>query len=90
MVSEADRIRELEERLEQLERELGRREGGGVAGLLESLLPGEVREHLRAAAREQMLAVSAYLNHMAGKASEAAEAAEGAPRGGERRHIPVD
>jgi hypothetical protein len=90
MVSEAERIRELEERLEQLERELTRRQGGRLSNLLDSLLPSEVRGHLRAAGREQMLAVSAYLDHMAGKASEAADAAEGTGGPREHRHIPVE
>ena len=88
MVSEADRIRVLEERLEQLERELGRRQGGRLADMLESLVPGEVRTHLRAAYREQMLAVSAYLDHMAGKASEVAQSSEAGTR--EHRRIPVE
>lgn len=90
MVSEAERIRELEERLEQLEAELKRREGGGLSDLVGSLLPSEVRRHLRAACREQMLAVSSYLNFMAGKASQAADAAENAEGAREHRHIPVE
>src|SRR4029079_3097056 len=65
MVSDSERIRELEERLEALERELKGREGGHLSNFLESLVPAEVREHMRTAAREQMLAVSSYLNHMA-------------------------
>ncbi len=91
MVSEAERIRELEERLEQLEAELKRRDGGGLTDLVGSLLPADVRRHLRAACREQMLAVSSYLNFMAGKASEAADAAA-ADSGNSREHrrIPVE
>ena len=89
MVSESERIRELEERLEQLERELKSREGGHLSNFLESLLPAEVREHMRAAAREQMLAVSSYLSHMAGKASDAA-GAESSTASREHRRVPVD
>jgi len=89
MVSDSERIRELEERLEQLERELRSREGGHLSNFLESLVPGEVREHMRTAAREQMLAVSSYLNHIAGKASAAA-GAEGAAGSKEHRRVPVD
>jgi hypothetical protein len=88
MVSETERIRELEARLEQLERELSRRQGGRIPDLLESLIPGEVRGHLRAAFREQMLAVSAYLDYVAGKANEAADAADMDTK--ERRRIPVE
>jgi hypothetical protein len=90
MVSEAERIRELEERLEHLEHELHRREGGHLSALLGALLPTEVGEHMRAACREQMLAVSAYLNHMAGKASEVADAVEDSGGSREHRHIPVE
>jgi hypothetical protein len=90
MVSESERIRELEERLEQLERELRSREGGHLSNFLESLLPAEVREHMRAAAREQMLAVSSYLNHMAGRASDAAAKAESSTGSREHRRVPVD
>jgi hypothetical protein len=89
MVSEADRIRELEERLSQLERELARQDSGGrLSELANSLIPGEVREHMRAAWREQMLAVSAYLDHMAGKASDVAGSEQ--PGSTERRHIRVE
>jgi hypothetical protein len=90
MVSDSERIRELEERLEQLERELKSREGGHLSHFLESLLPAEVREHMRAAAREQMLAVSSYLSHMAGKASDVAASAERPPGSREHRRVPVD
>jgi hypothetical protein len=89
MVSEADRIRELEERLSQLERELERQDSGGrLADLANSLIPADVRGHMRAAWREQMLAVSAYLDHMAGKASDVAGSDQ--PAGTERRHIRVE
>ena len=89
MVLDADRIRELEERISQLERELrGQDSAGRLADLASSLIPSEVRGHMRAAWREQMLAVSAYLNHMAGKASDVAGAEPSSAT--ERRHIPVE
>jgi hypothetical protein len=89
MVSDAQRIRELEERLEQLEDELKRRDGGGLFDFVGSLVPADVRGHLRAACREQLLAVSSYLNHMAGKATQAADAAEGSGSK-EHRRIAVE
>lgn len=56
----AGRLAELEERLERLEK---RRGGAGVEGLLRTLLPPEVRKHLRTAQKEQLLAARAFIDH---------------------------
>ena len=66
MTSEAEKLRELEERLSALEQD---RTGNGrrladLRGFLERLVPVEVRRHLRTAQREQLLAARAYLDHV--------------------------
>ena len=55
----------LEERLRRLEeqlRELQEREAQRPRALLESMVPPEVRRHLRAAQRERLLAVRAWID----------------------------
>lgn len=54
------RISELEQRLKDMEgRERARR---GASELLRDLVPPEVRTHLRAARREQLLAARSFLD----------------------------
>lgn len=54
------RIAELEQRLKDMERRESERRRGGE--LLRDLLPPEVRTHLRAAQREQLLAARSFLD----------------------------
>ncbi len=56
----AAKVARLERRLETVE---GRREDLGLARLVRAWLPTEVRGHLRAARREQLLAARAFLDH---------------------------
>jgi hypothetical protein len=61
--SEADlaaRIAVLEERLAEFE---SRDEADPMGRLLEGLIPAEVRQHMRAARREQLLAARSFLDH---------------------------
>ncbi|HSW41224.1 MAG TPA: hypothetical protein VLM76_01805 [Patescibacteria group bacterium] len=55
------RLAALEERLAELESNDS--EVAGIEALLARLLPTEVRGHLRAARREQLLAARAMLDH---------------------------
>ncbi len=64
MVTEADRLHELEKRIERLESELARRERGPlrVSTLTERVLPSDARSHLRASWREQLLAMRVFVD----------------------------
>ncbi|MBU6422691.1 MAG: hypothetical protein KGJ98_01955 [Chloroflexota bacterium] len=75
------RIGELESRVREMERR--EREAGPVRSLLNEVFPPEVREHMRAARKEQLLAVRAMLDRMIEKTEE-----REAPR--ERERISVD
>lgn len=55
------RVAELEARLREMERR--DREKGAIHSILSELLPAEVREHMRAARKEQLLAVRSLLDH---------------------------
>jgi hypothetical protein len=81
MVSEAERIRELEMRLNALERELSARDRSlDLRGWMQKLVPSDVRGHLAAAQRENMLAVRAYLDRMIGGLEQGEEKGEGSRR----------
>ncbi len=82
--TEADlraRVEELEARLRQLEQH--KRRMGAARTLLRELLPPEVREHLRSARREQLLAFRSFIDHWI-------ERANGEGEGAKRETIAVD
>lgn len=67
-ISEAARIEELERRLARLEwRERATERGLDIA---RSVVPEEARQHLRAAWREQLLAVRSLVDHWARQLGE--------------------
>ena len=72
-----EKLQQIEERLSQLEREQRPR---FLRGLLARLVPREVRRHLLAARREQLLAVEAYLDHLINRLEQAEKQGEGHPR----------
>lgn len=74
----AARLQRLEKRLDRLER---RRGAAFVEGLLRELVPADMRQHLRAAQREQLLAARSFLDHWI----EKTERAEREPARGPRR-----
>ena len=78
---ERDKIQELEARLDRLEREQPPQH---LRDWLDRLVPREVRQHLRAARREQLLAARAYLDHVIQRMDEPEKA------GGQRRRIEVE
>jgi hypothetical protein len=78
-----ERISQLEERLDRLERERMERPGN-LAELLDRLVPSEVRQHLRAARREQLLAARAWIDVIINRMDEAET------KGGRRRRIEVE
>ncbi len=55
------RVEELESRLRQLEQR--ERRMGGMRSLFREVVPPEVREHLRSARREQLLAFRSFIDH---------------------------
>jgi hypothetical protein len=55
------RVEELEARVREMEQREQRT--GAVRSLLRELLPPEVREHLRSARREQLLAFRSFIDH---------------------------
>jgi hypothetical protein len=59
------RIAELEARIDQLEDRRGAVERSRSA--VNSVVPSETRQHLRAAGREQLLAVRSLLDHWIGR-----------------------
>jgi hypothetical protein len=56
-----DRMEELERRMEQLEDRRGAMERSRAA--MKTVFPSETRRHMRAAGREQLLAVRTLLDH---------------------------
>jgi len=77
------KLQEIEERLDKLQREERPRT---LSDLIARLVPREVRQHLLAARREQLLAVEAYIDHLVQRIDEA-EKHEG---GHEHRRIAVE
>lgn len=63
------RIAQLEAKLRQIEAEGDERP---LRSLMESLFPSEARTHIRAAQKEQLLAMRAFLDHWITKVDERA------------------
>jgi hypothetical protein len=80
---DADRMDRLEERLDQLE--WRRRAGERSRAFMDSVVPDETRVHLRAAGREQLLAVRSLLDHWIDRLEGSS-----AERRAEREKIPID
>ena len=58
---QSDRLSELEQRVDQLE--WRRRAGDRSRAVFDSVVPQETRDRLRAAGREQLLAVRSFVDH---------------------------
>ncbi|MDQ3870367.1 MAG: hypothetical protein M3301_01980 [Chloroflexota bacterium] len=80
---QADRIVELEQRVEQLEWQ--RRARDRSQAVLKSAVPQETRDHLRAAVREQLLAIRSLIDHWIGRLGEPQE-----ERRSEREEIHIE
>jgi hypothetical protein len=72
-----ERLAELEARLASVESQAGG-EPPGLARLMREIFPSEVRTHMRAARREQLLAARAFLDHWIARLEK--EPAERLPR----------
>ncbi len=57
-----DRLEEMEARLAAMEARAGRAPKG-LVGVWRGMFPAEVRAHMRAARKEQLLAARAFLDH---------------------------
>lgn len=81
-----EKIRQLEERLDRLERESSSGTPGmpNLMDVVDRLFPKNVREHMRAARREQLLAVRALIDDVLEGMDE------GATQGNKRRRIDVE
>ncbi len=80
---QSDRIVELEQRLDQLEWQ--RRAGDRSRAVLRTIVPDETRQHLRAAVREQLLAIRSLVDHWIGRLEERQE-----ERRNEREEIRIE
>lgn len=75
----AERVRQLEEQLDALRRQQAQQ----PRAMLQRLVPSEVRGHLRAARREQLLALRAWVDAAIGRTEDTPER----PRRPESLHI---
>ena len=73
--ADAERIAELERRLERLESAPGLRERG--RSLFDRVLPPEAATHFRNAGREQLLGMRTIVDHWIRRLDESEEAAQG-------------
>lgn len=80
---QSEKIRQLEERLDRMERERNQRQLN-LSNVANRLVPPEVRQHLRAARREQLLAARAWLDAMINQLDESGQ------KSGTRRRIDVE
>ena len=71
---EPDRMEQLERRLERLEDRRGTMERSRAA--MDTVVPSETRRHIRAAGREQLLAVRSLLDHWIGRLNDEPEKPE--------------
>jgi len=76
MVTNEERIAELEERLREIELERDERRGrnpfGVIRNVMQELVPSDVRRHMLAAQRENLLAMRAYLDRSISRTEDAA------------------
>jgi hypothetical protein len=83
--AEKTRLEDLEARLDRLETRL---ENAGrettLMGMMDRLVPRDVRRHMRNAQREQLLAMRTWIDHIIGRIDEAEQ-----QQGGTRRRIEV-
>jgi hypothetical protein len=77
------RMERLEQRVDQLE--WRRRAGERSRALMDNVVPDETRAHLRAAGREQLLAVRSLLDHWIDRLDRPSS-----DRGSDRERIPVE
>jgi len=82
-----DRMARLEQRLDELDRRSGAMERAmdKSRAAVDTMIPSETRKHLKAAGREQLLAVRSLLDYWVERLEDKAEKADGG-----RENIPID
>jgi len=82
-----DRLARLEQRLEELDRRSNAMERAmdKSRAAMDTMIPSDTRKHLKAAGREQLLAVRSLLDHWVDRLGDAPEKNEGA-----RENIRID
>jgi len=89
------RMQKLEQRMDELDRRSTSMERAMEKAMdrsraaMNSMLPSETRRHLRAAGREQLLAVRSLLDHWVERMADKADK-DGANGGTGRENIPID
>jgi hypothetical protein len=67
------RVRELEDKIKVLESENDR---FGIRSLFDELFPSDARKHMRAARKEQLMAIRSVLDHWIEKSDETSSGAK--------------
>ncbi len=82
-----DRLARLEQRFEELERRNSAMERAmdKSRAAVDTMIPSQTRKHLKAAGREQLLAVRSLLDHWVDRLGEEPEKGNGG-----RENIPID
>ena len=82
-----DRLARLEQRLDDLDRRSNSMERAmdRSRAAMDTMIPRETRKHLRAAGREQLLAMRSLLDYWVDRLGEKPEKADGG-----RENIPID
>lgn len=89
------RLEKLEQRMEELDRRSTSMERAMEKAMdrsraaMNSVLPSETRRHLRAAGREQLLAVRSLLDYWVDRMADKSDKV-GANSGADRENIPID
>jgi len=83
-----DRLARLEQRLEELDRRSNAMERAmdKSRAAVDTMIPSETRKHLKAAGREQLLAMRSLLDYWVDRLGEKPEK----DNGGARENIPID
>lgn len=90
-----NRLEKLEQRMEELDRRSTSMERAMEKAMdrsraaMNSVLPSETRRHLRAAGREQLLAVRSLLDYWVDRMADKSDK-DGANSGSDRENIPID
>lgn len=82
-----DRLARLEQRFEELDRRSNAMERAmdKSRAAMDTMIPSETRKHLRAAGREQLLALRSLLDHWVDRLGDEPEQSNGG-----RENIPID
>ena len=83
------RLDDLDQRSSAMERAMDKAMDRSKAAM-DVLLPTETRRHLKAAGRENLLAVRSLLDYWVNRLGDAPEGSSSSPNHGSRENIPID